>query len=260
MEREQGSAEWGRGNGGTGSDSVWADPSPAALLCARSTSAFPGGALTRPTGRGVTQCTTKGSGKMDAHMMGILEQRNASHRRAGSLGRLPLESRVPVAVLGCSTVFLCGVASAMLMWKGVWNSHWRALGTDGMEAMPLASVPISLIVATLLDGFLRATSALGRGKMAVSPLTPRLCAIMAVLFAFLSTTHLPSLGCAALREMSAGDIAWLKPAGGAQPLAAPGMNALGAIGLETNVAMVLPGYAHDSVLQRGNGSAGAPLG
>jgi hypothetical protein len=199
---------------------------------------------------------------MDAHMTGILEQRNASHRRAGSLGRLPLESRVPVAVIssGCSTVFLCGVASAMLMWKGVWNSHWRALGTDGMEAMPLASVPISLIVATLLDGFLRATSALGRGKMAVTPLTPRLCAIMAVLFAFLSTTHLPSLGCAALREMSSGDMACLKPAGGAQPLAAPGMNALGAIGLETNVAMVLPGYAHDSVLQRGNGSAGAPPG
>ena len=41
-----------RGIGGTGSDRVLPDPSPAALLCARTTSAGPGGALSRPTGRG----------------------------------------------------------------------------------------------------------------------------------------------------------------------------------------------------------------
>jgi hypothetical protein len=199
---------------------------------------------------------------MEAHMPGILEERHASHRRAASLGRLPLESRVPVSVIssGCTSAFLCGVAAAMLLWKGVWKSHWRALGTDGTEAVPLASVPISLIVAALLDGFLRATSALGRGTTAVSPLTPRLCAIMAVLFVFLCTTHLPPLGCAALREIS-GDASW-QHGGGIGNMAALSMNALEASGFgeEANSTMVLPGYSSDPAQHWANPRESAPPG
>lgn len=151
---------------------------------------------------------------VDGHTaMVMLEERDMAHRRA-SLGKTPLLSAVPGAVIasGFNTMFLIGVVASMVVWKTMWAPQWRALGTDGMEVMPLASVPIALLVAAFIDGGLGATSALGRGIHAgsstqVSPLTPRLCAIMAVVFICVYATHLPLLGSAALRDITRLDAA-----------------------------------------------------
>jgi len=140
-------------------------------------------------------------GHMDVHIHGQAAcQEQGAHRR-GSLGELVVDGRIPGAAIssGCSTIFVCSVAAALVWWQSAWVSHWSVLDRDGTEAMPLACVPIALVVAAVFDACLGAVSGLGRASsVQISPLTPKLCAFMVVVFAFSCTMLLPSVGHAAL--------------------------------------------------------------
>ena len=115
--------------------------------------------------------------------------------RNGRIGQLCVESRIPRAVMssGCSTIFLGAAVGALILWGRLWELHGNAFGRQSMGEIPLASVPICLTVAAVMDAAVCAGSVLARGELRVSPLTPRLCAVIFFMFATLSVMQLPRL-------------------------------------------------------------------
>ena len=138
------------------------------------------------------------------------EERSAELR--ASVGNIGVESPLVSRLIDCAVtaLFVFGIYLGVMAWDcGV--SHGGLVGARrwcggyGMTAhLPLASVPIALTVAAFIDAALGGTSALARGKgREVSPLTPRLCAIMAIAFLWTCTAHLPSMCSTALRDLAA---------------------------------------------------------
>ena len=136
------------------------------------------------------------------------EERSASLR--ASVGNIGVESPLVSRLIDCAVtaLFVFGIYLGVMAWDcgGLLGAR-RRCGGYGMPAhLPLASVPIALTVAAFIDAALGGMSALARGKrreLAVSPLTPRLCAIMAIAFLWTCTAHLPSMCSTALRDLAA---------------------------------------------------------
>jgi len=106
----------------------------------------------------------------------------------------------------------CAMFDGMLeVWRTLFELSWgpfkyqaSLLSLEG-SSIPLASVSITLAVASIVDAALAARWTRPGSKEHITPLTPRLCAILVIGFLLAGAISVPPLCRAALKDMMNSD-------------------------------------------------------
>ncbi|EKX38293.1 hypothetical protein GUITHDRAFT_144400 [Guillardia theta CCMP2712] len=135
-----------------------------------------------------------------------------AERRAvldGNPGWQHSESMQRLLCVGVGLICASMVFSTLMVWRTLFELSWgpfkaSLLSLEG-SSIPLASVSITLAVASIVDAALAARWTRPGSKEHITPLTPRLCAILVIGFLLAGAISVPPLCRAALKDMMNSD-------------------------------------------------------